>query len=64
MKSSAVFSPSPKEGKVIIGHAEVALRPYHLVSKDSIQSVMLKRNHPIQPLELVWSHRAMDDWGK
>lgn len=64
MKSFAVFCPGPKEGKVIKGHAETVLMPYHLVGEDSIQPVMLKRNHPIQALQLVWPHHAVDDWGR
>ena len=47
MKLFAVFSPSPREGKVITGYAEAVMRPYHLVGEDSIQSVVLEGNHPI-----------------
>jgi hypothetical protein len=61
MKSFAMFCPGPKEGKVINGHEEAMLRPYHLVCENSIQSIMLKGDHPIQTLELVWPHRAIDD---
>lgn len=62
MKSFAKFCPSPKEGKVIRGHAEAVLKPYHFIRKDSVQPMVLERNHPIQTLELVRSHGAVDDW--
>lgn len=61
MRLFAKFCPSPKEGKVIRRHAEAALKPYHLIGENSVQSVVLERNHPIQTLELIRSHGAIDD---
>jgi hypothetical protein len=34
----------------------------HLVGKDAVQTIVLERDHPIQALELICTHGAVDDY--
>lgn len=36
----------------------------HLVREDSIGPVMMERDHPVETLDLVCAHRALDNWAE